>query len=119
MSSKLRTLVCLRCGRAFASSPTYLQFLARRGARVTIPTQCPACFIKSGPLPKEQGQVKWFNPHRHYGFIETEAGDEAFFHETQVLGENASSPHEGQKVQFHLHYPLKGPEALNVELFEE
>jgi CspA family cold shock protein len=119
MPSQFQTVTCLRCGRAFASSSTYLQFLARRGANVVVPTQCPACFIKSGPLPKQQGQIKWYSPRKRYGFIAMEEGQEAFFHEKQILGENGVKPQEGQTVRFHLHYPIKGPEALNVELIGE
>jgi len=116
MPSEFQTVTCLRCGRAFASSSTYLQFLARRGANVVVPAQCPACFVKAGPLPKQQGQIKWFNQSKRYGLIATEEGGEAFFHEKQILGGNDEKPQEGQAVRFHLHYPLKGPEALNVDL---
>jgi CspA family cold shock protein len=97
---------------------TYRDFLARRGARVVRPVLCPTCFLKAGPLPKQEGEVKWFNPRKHYGFIVTTEGDEVFFHERQILPSAQHAPEEGQTVRFHLHYPRKGPEALNVEVLE-
>jgi CspA family cold shock protein len=85
---------------------------------MVVPVVCPTCFFGAKTLPKEQGRVKWFNPRKGYGFITTEAGDEVFFHQEQLLGVSGQAPREGQAVRFHLHYPHKGPEALNVELVE-
>jgi CspA family cold shock protein len=74
--------------------------------------------LNKGPLPKECGKVKWFNPHKHYGFIVTEEGEEVFFHQRQVLESTAEEAQEGQTARFHIRYAEKGPEALNVELDE-
>jgi cold shock CspA family protein len=79
---------------------------------------CPTCFLQGGPLPKESGEVKWFNPHKQYGFIKTDAGEEVFFHRKQLLVTDGSGPQAGQRVQFHLRFPVRGPEAVNVELGE-
>jgi CspA family cold shock protein len=119
MSTQLQTVICKRCGRAFTTSPTYFDFLARRGVRVVVPVLCPACFTKKGPLPKTRGQVKWFHPRKRYGFIATEGGEEVFFHENQLVENDGGRLTEGQKVQFHVHFPRKGPAALNVELLGE
>jgi CspA family cold shock protein len=75
--------------------------------------------VTNGPERKTQGSVKWFSAHKHYGFIATDEGEEVFFHERQLLANNGNGPHKGQRAQFHIHYPIKGPEALNVELFED
>jgi cold shock CspA family protein len=115
-SDKSQMIVCLRCGRGFMLTSTYLDLLGRRGARVVLPVLCPTCFLLEGPLPKHRGEVKWFNSRKRYGFIITEAGDEIFFHQEQLVEDNSQAPCVGQTVQFHLHYPAKGPEALNVEL---
>jgi cold shock CspA family protein len=96
----------------------YLDLIQRRGGKVIILLLCPTCFLTDGSLPKQRGRVKWFNPRKHFGFIATEEGEEAFFHQTQLLRDNNAVPREGQVVHFHLHYPVKGPEALNVELVE-
>jgi len=78
---------------------------------------CTTCFLKGGPLPKRRGKVKWFSPHKHYGFITTGEGEEVFFHQHQLLG--GKEVREGQMARFHVRYSVKGPEALNVELVEE
>ena len=117
-SNESQLIVCLRCGRGFVLTRTYLHLLERRGVRVVVPVLCPTCFLLAGPLPKHRGEVKWFNPRKRYGFIVTEAGDEVFFHQEQLLEDNDQAPRQGQTVRFHLHYPARGPEALNVELVE-
>jgi len=119
MSDHLQTVTCQRCGCAFAVTDNYRDFLGRRGVRVVVPLLCTNCFLKVGSLPKQHGEVKWFNARKRYGFIVTEEGEEAFFHERQILEGDGDGPHQGQRVRFHLHYPIKGPEALNVELIGE
>ena len=116
MVHQMQSVVCHRCGTGFVLTSSYTDLLARRGAKVVVPLLCPTCFLTQGPLPKHRGEVKWFSPRRHYGFIVSEEGEEAFFHEEQLLGNSSEAPEQGQEVRFHLHYPIKGPEALNVEL---
>jgi CspA family cold shock protein len=77
------------------------------------------CFLKAGPLPKQRGTVKWFNPRKHYGFIVTGEGDDVFFHQSELLGNNTNLLREGQMTQFHVRHSVKGPEAVNVELVIE
>jgi CspA family cold shock protein len=114
MTAPTHTVVCRRCGRGFVLTSAYESFLARRGVKVQVPVLCMTCFLKTGPWPKRRGEVKWFNPHKRYGFIVSEEGQDVFVHEQQILA--GRDPTEGQGVKFHLHYSPKGPEALNVEL---
>jgi CspA family cold shock protein len=116
MPEQIQTIVCQRCGRGFTLTANYCNLRARRGAGVVEPVLCPTCFFRKGPLPKERGKVKWFNPRKHYGFIVTKEGEEVFFHQRQVLEGNVDEAQEGQTVRFHIRYAEKGPEALNVEL---
>ena len=95
---------------------SYLDLLSRRNVRVIVPMLCPTCFLTRGPQPKQHGEVKWFSPRKHYGFILSEKGEELFFHEHQLLGADGAQPQGGQSVRFHVHYAFKGPEALNVEV---
>ena len=83
---------------------------------MATPVLCMTCFLREGPLPKQHGKVKWFNARKHYGFIVTDKGQDVFFHQKQLLGDERAEPHEGQPVLFHKRYAVKGPEALNVEL---
>jgi len=119
MPDQVRVIVCQRCGRGFVLTRTYCDYLTRWGIEVVVPVLCPTCFIKTGPLPKQRGEVKWFSPRKHYGFIVTGEGDQIFFHQRQILGGDEAGAREGQGVLFHVRDTAKGPEALNVELREE
>jgi CspA family cold shock protein len=101
---------------SFMMTPNYAGFLARRGVKVVLPVQCLNCYWKAGPVPKQRGQVKWFNARKGYGFIVAESEQELFFHQNQLAGENGVKPQEGQAARFHVGYAAKGPQALNVEL---
>ncbi len=118
MSDQIRTIVCQRCGIGFTLTENYLQWLARRGTRVVEPVLCTTCFMKAGPWPKQQGQVKWFNSRKHYGFIVAQEGEEIFFHQRQIIT-NKGDAHEGQTARFHVRRSTKGPEAVNIELIQE
>ena len=119
MSEQLKSLSCLRCGAGFLLTDTYLDMLKRKGVKVVDPPQCPTCFVNHGPLPKRQGHFKWFSPRKHYGFIVTTDGEEVFLHERQFVASGTKPPAKGQPALFHVHYPFKGPEALNVEVLHE
>jgi CspA family cold shock protein len=116
MADAPRSAVCQSCGRGFVFTTSYQNYLERRGAKVSTPMLCVTCFRRTGPLPKREGRVKWFDPRKHYGFIVTDEGLEVFFHREQILDNQDSEPLKGQTILFHLHYAPKGPEALNVEL---
>jgi CspA family cold shock protein len=98
---------------------SYLDLLARRNVKVVVPTLCPTCFLRNGPQPKRRGEVKWFSPRKHYGFIVSEEGEEFFFHARQLLDGESTGAQKGQPVRFHVHYAVKGPEAWNVEMLAE
>ena len=116
MSNQSKAAACQLCGSGFIVTETYRDLLQRRQVVVLEPVLCPTCFLMRGPLPKQRGEVKWFNPGKRYGFILGEAGEEIFFHKEQVLAEKLSNLPSGQKVRYHVRYRAKGPEALNVEL---
>jgi CspA family cold shock protein len=117
-SDQLHIVICQRCGRGFVLTDLYRDLLARRKTKIAVPVLCPTGFLKAGPLPKQRGEVKWFDPRRHYGFIITEEGEELFFHQQQIVEGSEDQAREGQTVRFHVRYAAKGPEALNVELTE-
>jgi len=69
MSDQVSVVVCERCGNSFILSANYRDWLARRGVKVIQPMLCMTCFMKVGPLPKQRGVVKWFNPNKHCDFL--------------------------------------------------
>ena len=115
MSSQSKAATCQRCGSGFIVTDQHRDLLRRRQVNVIEPVLCPTCFLMRGPLPKQHGEVKWFNPGKRYGFIVDEAGKEVFFHKEQLVEKQSKLP-SGQGVRYHVRYRAKGPEALNIEL---
>ncbi|MGM0652088.1 MAG: cold-shock protein [Bacillota bacterium] len=61
-----------------------------------------------------QGKVKWFNPDKGYGFIETEEGGDVFVHFSAIQSEGFKTLDEGQTVEFEVVEGNRGPQAANV-----
>jgi CspA family cold shock protein len=61
-----------------------------------------------------QGQVKWFNNTKGYGFIGRENGPDVFVHYTAIVGEGYKTLNEGDAVEFEIVQGPKGPQAANV-----
>lgn len=110
------TAVCQQCGRGFIFTDSYRELLVQKNVRVKVPVSCVTCFRKRGPVPKEEGTIKWFSVRKNYGFIVTKEGTDVFLHRNQILNDTDVLPHKGQKIRFHHHHAPKGPEALNAEL---
>ncbi len=116
MDGELDVNVCRRCGRGYVLTETYRAFLARWGRHLIVPVVCPTCFLEGGPLPKVEGEVKWFSPRKHYGFLTMQEEEDVFFHQEQLLEGARGVPREGQTARFHMRNSPKGLEALNVEI---
>ena len=65
----------------------------------------------------KQGQVKWFNPQKGFGFITTEDKD-VFVHITAVQAAGLDTLNEGDTVSFDLQDGAKGPSAVNITVTE-
>ena len=61
-----------------------------------------------------QGQVKWFNNSKGYGFIGRNDGPDVFVHYTAIAGDGYRSLSEGDAVEFEIVQAAKGPQAANV-----
>ncbi|GAB6100629.1 cold shock protein CspC [Halanaerocella petrolearia] len=62
----------------------------------------------------EQGNVKWFDGEKGYGFIEREAGDDVFVHFSAIQEEGFKNLEEGQAVEFKVVEGDRGPQAEEV-----
>jgi CspA family cold shock protein len=62
------------------------------------------------------GIIKWYNPHKGFGFIEVEDGKDIFVHNTQVP--EGTYLNDGDKVSFDVEEGEKGPQAVNLKKLE-
>jgi len=63
---------------------------------------------------KVNGQVKWFNNSKGYGFIGRNEGADVFVHYSAIAAEGYKSLQEGDTVEFEIVQGNKGPQAANV-----
>ena len=62
-----------------------------------------------------QGNVKWFNAEKGFGFIEQDdGGPDVFVHYSQINAQGYRSLEEGQRVVFETQRGKKGIEATGV-----
>lgn len=61
-----------------------------------------------------QGQVKWFNNSKGYGFIGRVDGPDVFVHYSAIVGEGFRTLQEGDRVEFDIVEGPKGPQAEKV-----
>lgn len=62
-----------------------------------------------------EGQVKWFNDQKGYGFIAADSGKELFVHHSAIEGVGFKTLEEGQRVSFDEERGAKGPQAVRVK----
>ncbi len=62
-----------------------------------------------------QGQVKWFNENKGYGFIKQEDGTEVFVHYTSIDGDGFRTLAECDDVEYEVVDTDKGLQASNVK----
>ena len=64
---------------------------------------------------KTQGTVKWFDPRKGFGFIESDEYEEdVFVHYLEIQVEGFKILNEGQRVNFHLFKRDRGYAAEDV-----
>ena len=62
-----------------------------------------------------QGIVKWFNPAKGFGFIESrQGGSDVFVHYSEIQMDGYRTLEEGQAVEFEVEQRSRGLHALNV-----
>lgn len=62
------------------------------------------------------GTVKWFNPHKHYGFIvPDQAGQDVFVHLVAIEESGLTGLAKDQRVRIDVEQGPKGPYAARVE----
>ncbi len=61
-----------------------------------------------------EGNVKWFNESKGFGFLSQEGGPDVFVHHSEIRADGYRSLNEGEKVSFEVVDSPKGPRAANV-----
>ena len=62
------------------------------------------------------GRLKWYNPGRGYGFIARGAGEDIFFHRSDMIG-NPEELEEGSWLLYDVEETQKGLEASEIEIY--
>ena len=63
---------------------------------------------------REQGQVKWFNNAKGFGFIQRATGEDVFVHFRSIVGDGYRSLRDGETVAFVVTEGNKGLQAEEV-----
>ncbi|MDX1564094.1 MAG: cold shock domain-containing protein [Phycisphaeraceae bacterium] len=61
-----------------------------------------------------EGQVKWFNAKKGYGFVLGPDGQDVFIHYSQICVDGFKTLKEKQRVSYDLVHTEKGFQAQNV-----
>jgi len=86
----------------------------------TRPSPRTEAAAKPSDGPREDGEVKWFNRNKGFGFIIRQSGEEIFVHQRSIRlvgeGENRRRPslRDGQQVNFQVAERDKGVQAEDV-----
>ncbi len=77
----------------------------------------PSPAKKPAGAAREEGEVKWFNVSKGFGFIRRDNDEEIFVHYRSIIGTHDSrrSLKDGQRVSYVVVENDKGPQAEEVE----
>lgn len=70
----------------------------------------------AGGDSRRQGEVKWFNPKKGFGFILTDDGEEIFVHFKAIKNGGRRSLRAGSRVRFVVRQSERGEQADQVEI---
>ncbi len=61
-----------------------------------------------------EGNVKWYNDKKGFGFIETDEQDEFFFHKSNIKNHGFFGIHKDDRVSFDIIETSKGKQAIKI-----
>ena len=69
-----------------------------------------------GRIRREEGQIKWFDPSKGYGFVERDKGGDLFIHFASVEIKDRKLLKESTRVSYVVTNGLKGPQAKDIRI---
>jgi CspA family cold shock protein len=73
----------------------------------------------SGPSEEVDGQVKWYDPKKGFGFVAVDGSKDVFIHRSVLAREGINELQEGQRIHMKVVPGAKGLEAVSVELRQD
>ncbi len=70
----------------------------------------------AGPAEEVDGQVKWYDPKKGFGFVAVEGSKDVFIHRSVLAREGINELAEGQRIHMKVVPGAKGLEAVGVAL---
>ena len=70
----------------------------------------------SGPAEEVDGQVRWYDPKKGFGFVAVEGSKDVFIHRSVLAREGINELAEGQRIHMKVVPGAKGLEAVGVAL---
>jgi cold shock protein len=61
-----------------------------------------------------RGTVKWFDPKKGYGFIQSAGEEDIFVHYSSIRQRGFKTLDDGEEVEFEIVVGERGPQAMNV-----
>jgi len=110
-------LVSIKSTPTSTSKPVQQQRPKKPAPRPEKPAKKPVAKTAkaNSSAKREEGEVKWFNVTKGFGFITRDNGEEIFVHFRSILGEGRRSLRDGQRVSYVVSDSDKGPQAEEVE----
>ncbi len=73
----------------------------------------------TGPAEEVEGQVKWYDPKKGFGFVAVDGSKDVFIHRSVLAKEGINELAEGQRIHMKVVPGAKGLEAVGLSLKED
>lgn len=90
---------------------------SRGGTRFGGGARAPRSFDRpTGPVEEVEGQVKWYDPKKGFGFVAVDGSKDVFIHRSVLAREGINELTEGQRIHMKVVPGAKGLEAIGLSL---
>jgi cold shock protein len=91
-----------------------------RGPRFGGGGRPPRSFDRpAGPAEEVEGQVKWYDPKKGFGFVAVDGSKDVFIHRSVLAKEGINELAEGQRIHMKVVPGAKGLEAIGLSLKDD